>query len=120
MDKKKWKFLIKRNCKAVGTYNPAFDPVIETLAEILERRDETQRVFIASGGHVIVSHTNKSGAANLEQNPAVRLINDFNRDALQYWRELGLTPAGLKKINEQAMNEQQGSALDRVLAELES
>ena len=50
--------------------------------------------------HVIVVHTNKSGAANLEQNPALRAINDMNRDALAYWRDLGLTPAGLKRINE--------------------
>ena len=27
----------------------------------------------------------------------------MNRDALAYWRDLGLTPAGLKKINEEAM-----------------
>ena len=119
MDRKKWKSLIKRNCIIVGTYNKAFEPIIETLADILTRRDETQAEFEESGGRPIVKHTNKAGAENLEQNPALRLINDLNRDALQYWRDLGLTPAGLKKINDEAMKKEQGSALDRILSDLE-
>lgn len=55
----------------------------------------------------MVVHVNKSGAANMEQNPALRLVNDLDRDALAYWRDLGLTPAGLKRINEGAMATQE-------------
>lgn len=95
-----WKKRIKAACEEAGTYRPFFDEIISTLAGILERRDEALRQYELSGGHVIVVHTNKSGAANLEQNPALRAINDMNRDALAYWRDLGLTPAGLKRINE--------------------
>lgn len=103
MTSAEWRRLIKKNCKAAGTYRPFFDTVIETLAGILERRDEALRQYELSGGHVIVTHTNKGGATNLEQNPALRAINDMNRDALAYWRDLGLTPAGLKRINETTM-----------------
>lgn len=120
MDRKKWKSLIKRNCISVGTYNKAFEPVIETLAEILAKRDAAEELYTRSGGKPIVMHTNKAGAANLEQNPAIRLINDLNRDALQYWRELGLTPAGLKKISEDGINNKtQMTDLERVLMTLE-
>ena len=98
-----WREVIKSNCEAAGTYRPFFDTVIDTLAGILERRDEALRQYELSGGHVIVAHTNKGGATNLEQNPALRAINDMNRDALAYWRDLGLTPAGLKRINEDAV-----------------
>ena len=55
--------------------------------------------------NVIVEHTNKGGATNAEQNPLIRMLNDLNRDALAYWRDLGLTPAGLKRIKESALKE---------------
>lgn len=66
----------------------------------------------------MVRHTNKAGATNIEQNPALRLINDLNRDALTYWRDLGLTPAGLKKIDENSMKQKKQSSLAEVLMDL--
>ena len=99
MTKASWKKRITKACEDAGTYQPFFDAVIETLAGILEKRDEALAVFEKTGGNVLVTHTNKSGATNIEQNPALRLMNDLNRDALAYWRDLGLTPAGLKKLN---------------------
>ena len=116
MDQKQWKTKIKSAAKKAGTYQPFFDAVIDTLAGILEKRDTAQEVFDRSGGNVVIDHTNKGGATNLELNPALRLINDLNRDALAYWRDLGLTPAGLKRINEAAMQkEEKGSALEEAL-----
>jgi hypothetical protein len=111
-----WKRKIKQNCKDAGTYKPVFDPVIDTLAGIMEKRDYAEAVFEDEGKQVIVEHTNKGGATNYEQNPLIRLINDLNRDALAYWRDLGLTPAGLKKINETAIKaEVKESALEIAL-----
>ena len=110
-----WKNRIRPSCEAAGTYRPFFDEVIATLAGILERRDEALRQFEDSGGHVIVEHTNKGGATNVEQNPALRVLNDMNRDALAYWRDLGLTPAGLKKIDEKALKEQKKVGLSELL-----
>ena len=99
MKREAWKRRIVEATREAGTYQPFFEPVIDTLAGILEKRDESERLYNASGASPIVKHTNKGGATNLEQNPALRLINDLNRDALQYWRELGLTPSGLSKIS---------------------
>lgn len=103
MTRLKWAKRITEACKAAGTYRDYFTDVIETLADILARRDAAQTVFKKSGGNVLVYHTNKAGQTNMEQNPALRMVNDLNRDALSYWRDLGLTPAGLKRINEAAM-----------------
>ena len=118
MNRAAWKRKIKTSCESAGTYQPFFDSVIDTLAGILERRDEAEAKF-AEDPRVIVEHTNKGGQTNLEQNPVIRLINDLNRDALAYWRDLGLTPAGLKKINEGAMNKnKKESALEKALKTL--
>ena len=115
MKREEWTERITASCQHAGTYRPWFDDVIATLADILERRDVARKLFEASGGNVLVNHTNKAGATNIEQNPILRMINDLNRDALAYWRELGLTPAGLKKIDEAAMKQRKKSALGEAL-----
>ena len=115
MDRSEWAARITASCQAAGTYRPYFDDIITTLAGILERRDTAQQIFEASGGNVLVNHTNKAGATNLEQNPCLRLVNDLDRDALCYWRDLGLTPAGLRRIDEQAMKQRKKSALAEAL-----
>ena len=118
MKKKTWKARIKKACTEAGTYRPFFDTVIDELAGIMERRDMALDAFQKTGGNVIVKHTNKNGSANLEQNPALRLVNDLNRDALAYWRDLGLTPAGLKKINEKSLEKPKRSALAEAMRAL--
>lgn len=115
MTKKQWKTKIKKATAEAGTYRSFFDAVIDTLAGILERRDLALETFEKTGGDVIVKHTNKGGSTNLEQNPALRMVNDLNRDALAYWRDLGLTPSGLKKINEKSMEKPKVSALSEAL-----
>ena len=115
-----WKKRITRDVKAAGTYQKYFGSVIDTLARILERRDDAEELFIASGGNILVKHTNKGGATNIEQNPALRVITVLNRDALAYWRDLGLTPAGLKRLNESALKteKKRGTALEEALERL--
>ena len=116
MNKDKWRERIRESRTKAGTYQPCFDDVIETLASILERRDTVEESW---DGDVIVEHTNRNGNTNKEQSPALRLINDLNRDALSYWKELGLTPASLKRINETAMKEKKKeSALEKALKSL--
>lgn len=115
MDRTLWAQRITASCQQAGTYRPFFDDVIATLADILARRDEAMALFDDSGGNVMVNHTNKFGATNIEQNPVLRMVNDLNRDALAYWRDLGLTPAGLKRIDEQAMKQRRKSALAEAL-----
>ena len=118
MTKAEWFDSIRAACEEAGTYRVFFNSVIETLAGILEKRDDALDVFEKTGGNVIVTHTNKAGAKNLEQNPALRLANDLNRDALVYWRDLGLTPAGLKKLNADVVKDKPEGSLEQLLSKL--
>lgn len=111
MTEKKWRETITDKCKEVGTYKPAFDPVIASLASILAQRDKTKKEFKDSGGKSVLEYTNKNGSTNLVKNPLLVLWDDLNKSALAYWRDLGLTPAGLKKLNEKALQKPKGSAL---------
>lgn len=113
-----WKKKIKAACRKAGTYKPFFDSVITTLSEIMEKRDKAQEIFDMSGGNIMISHTNKAGATNIETNPAVRLINEYNRDALAYWRDLGLTPAGYKKLTADVVEKKEGGSLEKLLEKI--
>lgn len=113
-----WKRKITQSCQNVGTYQPSFDAVIDTLALILERRDDANEQFEKSGGNPIIKYTNKGGATNPAKHPALVVWDELNKTALTYWRDLGLTPSGLKKINEQAMAPKKRSVLAEALRDL--
>lgn len=120
MKKGFWKSKIKKACMEAGTYRPFFDPVIATLAEILEKRDEAEKDYKDRGSTPLIAYTNKNGSTNLTKNPALVLWDDLNKSALAYWRDLGLTPAGLKKIDESALQKKKGNALAEALKDLGS
>lgn len=103
MKKAYWNKRIKKASKDAGTYAPYFDSVIDTLAGIMETRDEAIAKYNETGRQAVVEHTNKGGNTNIVKNPALVVIDDLNRTALAYWRDLGLTPAGLKKLNTDAL-----------------
>lgn len=109
MKKEAWKTKIEQATKEAGTYRTFFDSVIDTLAGIMETRDNAQEKFEALGGETIVKHTNKGGATNIVKNPALVVLMDCNTQALQYWRDLGLTPAGYKRLNADVVKEENGS-----------
>ena len=52
------------------------------------------------------------------KNPALKVVDDLNKTALAYWRDLGLTPAGLKRLGESTLTVQKGSTFEEVLAEI--
>ena len=120
MTKLGWKRLIIQNMTNAGVYDEVFDPVIDTLVDILVERDRLYKQYTKEGSHPLVEVTSDRGATNMRKNPLLSSWQDLNKDALQYWRDLGLTPAGLKKINEDAMKSTEVSALDRILSNLEA
>ena len=101
MKKRAWKTKIKKACIEAGTYKKFFDYTIDTLAGILEKRDEAADIMDSEEEELIIEQTNKSGFTNKVKNPVFSVWDDLNKSALIYWRDLGLTPAGLKKINEE-------------------
>lgn len=111
-----WKSRIKKQMEAVGTYNQAFEPAIDTLADILEQRDAALQEYLEAGGEACFEHISDRGARNIKKNPRLTVWQDLNTQALAYWRDMGLTPAGLKKLNEAALKaEKKGSALEEAL-----
>lgn len=118
MKRRTWEKRIKEACKAAGTYKPFFDNVICTLAGILEKRDEAEEYYEESGGTPVVEYTNKNGSTNMVKNPALVVWDDLNKSALVYWKDLGLTPAGLKKIDDTALKNQKKDAFADALSNI--
>ncbi len=118
MDKKKWFAKIKSLMRKAGTYQKHFDPVASALAEILEQRDHAYEEFVEGGACLMVEKVSDRGAVNMVKNPLLATWNELNVTALQYWRECGLTPASLKKLNEAAMKQEKGSSLEAALVKL--
>lgn len=113
-----WKNRITKACIEAGTYEPYFDHVIKQLAEILEKRDEVEAEYKRLDSMPVIKHTNKAGKENVTKNPALVMWDDLNKSALAYWRDLGLTPAGLKKIRGDAAEAERESALTKALKEM--
>ena len=99
MTKDEWSDKLKSLCRDAGTYKPFFDEIINQLALILEIRDNAERTYKESGSVPVVEHTNKGGHTNTVKNPSLQILNECNEQALSYWRDLGLTPAGYKKLS---------------------
>lgn len=119
MTKNKWISLIKEQLSALGTQDPAYNSVIDTLAGILEQRDKTFKEFKNSGGKSVIEYTNKGGSTNMTKNPLLVLWDDLNKSALAYWRELGLTPSGYKKITGDVPKKEKSGGLIAALKAIE-
>lgn len=117
-DEKDYKRDINRMMKQVGTYNKSFEITINTFAKLLYDYQETLAMFEKTGGNVVISHTNKNGSTNIIKNPLYQSIEKMRADIITYARELGLTPAGLKKLN-QELQEAKQSPLDEILAKIQ-
>lgn len=119
MTKTKWKNKIKKQMEQVGVYRTAFTPTILVLAEILEQRDKAFEDFINNGGEMVVENISDRGARNMRKNPRLQVWEDLNAQALAFWRDLGLTPSGLKKISDMATKkEKDNSTLTEALKKL--
>lgn len=119
MEKAEWIRKIKAACRKAGTYQPQFRYVIETLAQIMEDRDKVHEQYVSSGAHPTIIHTNKAKEQNIVKNPMLVMELDLNAQALAYWRDLGLTPAGLKKLNADVVKDKTASnGLEKLLAGL--
>lgn len=112
-----WRKKIRAACEEAGTYQPFFDLAIEQLAGIMETRDQAQKQYKQMGKSPVIQHTNKGGATNLVKNPALVVINDCNQQALAYWRDLGLTPQGFRKLgNDTSSDKQKEGTFEELLS----
>ena len=94
---------IRRKCEALGVWRDEFERTQKRLAKIYARIDEAEAAFDEAGRELIVEHTNKAGMTNMVKNPIMTEIDMLYDQALTYEKELGLTAAALKRINEEAL-----------------
>lgn len=110
-----WSKKIRAACEEAGTYEQWFESAIEQLAEILEIRDAIKREYKETGSQPVVQHTNKGGSTNTVKNPLLVLLHDYNAQALAYWRDLGLTPAGFKKLGNDTSSKKETGSFEAIL-----
>ncbi len=106
------KIKIRDACRGVGTYREEFEDMIEMLAELWIRREETKNEFRKSGGHAIIKQTNKGGNSYAVKNPLLAEIDFVDKRIIELARELGLTPSAIKKINESVLGKKPQPADD--------
>lgn len=87
--------------KSIGTYKPEYHRVIEVYCSLLEK-------YIA---------INKEIKQEDYQARTPLCISEeaLRKDILKYMAELGLTPAGLKRINDKAFDKKKQSQLAKAL-----
>lgn len=118
MKKAQWKKKITQNMETVGTFKESFVPAIETLADILERRDMAISQWKDEGCQLMIKKVSDRGAVNTAKNPMLTVIQECERDALTYWSQLGLTPSGLKKTFADDREKREGQGLGDILRSL--
>ena len=118
MKKADWKRAIVKKCQSIGTYKPEFTPVINHLACLMEESDNVMKQYRAEGSKPLIEKKSDRGAVNKAKNPLLTTWEDLNRDALAYWRDLGLTPAGLKKLNMEIASKPATVGLEEMLSKL--
>lgn len=105
--------------KNVGTYRPQFDRTVRTYAEMSYDYKILMRQFEESNDQFIEEYTNKSGATNAMTTAIYSEIKMIRKEMVSYESILGLTPAGLKKINkEMDQTKKKSSNLAKALSQL--
>ena len=106
---------IRAACKTVGTYKTEFEPVISRLADYYLRQRQLDDIYLQTGGQPMV----KMKGSNLAvKNPVLDEKDKLNRLILDLERELGLTPASLRRVNEAAFKVKEQSGFSLALAEV--
>lgn len=106
MSKKKNIEPIIEQMKQAGTYRPEFKIAIDLLAQTVDDCKTAEKGFKKSGGKMVIDFTNKNGTTNKAKNPEYVLVLELRETVTKLCRELGITPAGLRRINDKAMKRQ--------------
>lgn len=103
--------------KELDTYKPQFDATITTYSIMRYQYDLAYRDFLESGCRITEEYTNKAGFTNIRKTATYLALEMLRGGLLEYENTLGLTPAGLKRINKSAAiakgNSKLAEALDR-------
>lgn len=101
--------------KALGVYEPAFDPLIKDLAKAERRRTRAEKAWAA---------TAPPGGKPSFLDPHYQVISQLDREILSYRETMGLTPKSLRRLrgSPEGPIEQDPitAALDRIASKVEN
>ena len=109
---------IVERMKALGTYKVQYVAAIDRTAELYLELARLAKEYEKAGFVTIVEYTNKAGATNLVKSPIRCAIEDVYHLLLAYEKELGLTPAAMKKLGASVEEKEQESPLELALKKL--
>lgn len=81
--------IYQEQLKALGIYDPAFDPEIKTLAKLERRKTRVEKEW---------SETAPKGGKPSFLDPHYAIITQLERDILTHRETLGLTPKAMRRI----------------------
>ena len=105
---------VRKAMQSLGVYKEEFDPMIEIFCELRAQYDLLTKKF-RDGGYRYAEYT----ASGTKKAPIVATLEGLRKDILSYGAQLGITPHGLAKLNEQALAAKKpANALAQALKEL--
>jgi len=105
------------NMKEIDTYRPQFEANIRTYSEMKYELETLTKEFYEKGCKRTEQYTNKAGATNIRKTAEYLALEKLRDDINKRENELGLTPSGLKRINdEMKKNDKKKSKLDVALS----
>lgn len=97
----KWyKADIEKKMNALNIYKAEYDHAVKLLAQALFDYWTVRQRFESEGSKVLILKVGAGKVVNSVKNPLYSAMDDIRKDILAYSKELGLTPASLKRIND--------------------
>ena len=87
--------------QTVGVYRQEFAEAIELTAKLMEDCAKAEKQTRAKDFEPIVIKVNKTGQAYQAKNVWTTMVEQYRKDIIANLAQLGLTPAGLKKLNDE-------------------
>lgn len=122
VEEKAIKKIIKKTIegmKVINTYRPQFDSTITLYAQMRQQYDVLTSEFYENGSKMTEEYTNKAGATNIRKTALYLSMEVLRKDIVNHENILGLTPAGLKKINDEMKTQRNESKLAKALRAIE-
>lgn len=106
---------IKKDMKALNVYRKQFELSITVYAEMLVQLDVLTEKWVSEGCPIVETYVNKSGAETTRKSSLYAAIESVRRDIRSREDALGMTPYGVKKINDEMKKKEKHEGLEGML-----
>lgn len=101
--------------KALKTYRVEFTPLICRYSEMRVQLEILMQQWYGLGCAITEPYTNKAGATNQRKTALYQSIEELRRELFDVENALGMTPVGIKRINQAALKGKTASKLEEAL-----